>query len=243
MHNKGCNKGFVHNEARIYKGLYLPLNRTNESLSNDVDYIQSSIEQVNSLSHFCSISKTTRLLDFGCGQGRLSNGFLASKTEIARYIGVDTSLESINWCVNWIEKYHSNFKFLHVPAYNARYNPEEKMYQPLPFEENTFDLVFLNSVFSHMLTADIRFYLEQFKRVLSSGGYVYLTAFIEDDVPHEEENPEGYLGRKSKGALHRVRFQKNYFLSLVREFGFTVIEFKHQYITRTCQSVVILKRN
>ena len=129
---------------------------------------------------------------------------------------------------------------MHLPAYNARYNKTAEGKRALPFDDESFDLIFLNSVFSHMMTDDVQFYLKEFERVLSKDGAVYATAFIEEDVPEVEENPKGYLG-KSTGALHRVRFEKRFFFGLVEQSGLKVDRFLHQVFERTKQSVVILK--
>jgi len=101
-------------------------------------------------------------------------------------------------------------------------------------------LIFLNSVFTHMLTDDINFYLSEFHTVLKSTGCIYLTAFIEENVLQVEENPDNYLSISS-GALHRVRFEKNYFFELVEDANFEVTAYHHQLISRTSQSVVVLK--
>jgi ubiquinone/menaquinone biosynthesis C-methylase UbiE len=48
----------------------------------------------------------------------------------------------------------------------------------LPFRENTFDLVFLMSVFTHMLPDDMKRYLEEISRVLKLGGRCLITFFL-----------------------------------------------------------------
>ena len=40
-----------------------------------------------------------------------------------------------------------------------------------------------------MLSDDVIFYLKEFNRILKPGGRVYMTAFVEENVPEEEENP------------------------------------------------------
>jgi hypothetical protein len=77
---------------------------------------------------------------------------------------------------------------------------------------------------------------------VKNAGYVYLTAFIEENVPDVVENPENYLG-VSSGRLHRVRYEKGYFASLVKKAGFRCKEFLPKKIVRTGQSVVILNKS
>lgn len=218
----------LEHQARRYKSLYLPLVRSNEGLSDDQEYINSAIEQVNALLQFCELSSNTRLLDFGCGQGRFANGLLIRIPSIGSYCGIDTTKESIDWCKRWVQRYHRNFIFIHLPAHNARYNPSVKSRPVFPLQADYFDIAFLNSVFSHMVADDVSFYLSQLYRVLCKNGILYTTAFIEENVPQVEENPQDYLGAKSKGALHRVRYERSFFLGLVEKAGFSIMEFQHQ---------------
>ena len=77
---------------------------------------------------------------------------------------------------------------------------------------------------------------------MSLRGKVYITAFVEENVQDVEENPKGYMGKESKGALHRVRYDKNFFFKMVRKANFCVDEFHHQLIERTGQSVLVLSK-
>lgn len=223
-----------------FEGVNLPLTRSNEKLADNRSYLDSGYEQIEQLLHFELLNENTSILDFGCGQGRLINSLTYFKTNYAKYTGLDTSKKSVDWCEKNL-KYTDKISFIHLPAANARYNPNEKGLKPFPFQKNEFDLIFLNSVFSHMMTDDVSYYLNQFHKVLKDNGKVYLTAFVEENVPAVEENPENYL-EKSTGALHRVRFEKMFFFSLVKEAGFEVKEFHHQLLDRTKQSVLILAK-
>ena len=89
-----------------------------------------------------------------------------------------------------------------------------------------------------MVTDDVRFYLIEFHRLLKTGGKMYVTAFIEEDVPEIEKNPPHYI-EESTGPLHRVRYENRFFLHLIEETGFLVEKFEHQKISRTKQSVVV----
>jgi predicted SAM-dependent methyltransferase len=137
--------------------------------------------------------------------------------------------------------YNEKISFIHLPAYNARYNDRVEGLKEIPFGSESFGLIFLNSVFSHMLSRDVIFYLNEFYKCLRTDGYIYITAFVEENVPDEVENPENYLA-ESKGALHRVRFNKEYFFKIIKDTGFEVCKFYHQNITRTKQSVIVLKK-
>lgn len=224
-----------------YKGLNLPLFRTNEGLNDNEKYLNSSVEQIDHLKSLNLINDHSKVLDFGCGQGRFVNGLEYSRTTVSNYYGIDTDLLSINWCKRFISIYNAKYNFTHLPAYNARYNTKVENLQKLPFPEDKFDLIFLNSVFSHMLEDDLKFYLSEFQRVLKKDGTIYLTAFIEENVPAVEENPTDYINR-SEGALHRVRYELNHFKGLIEKADLSLNHFFYQHIKRAKQSVVILKK-
>ncbi len=67
---------------------------------------------------------------------------------------------------------------------------------------------------------------------------IYLTAFIECQVPDVDVNPQQYVG-ESSGALHRVRYEKHYFSTMLEQAGLKLQQFYHQGISRTRQSIVI----
>lgn len=226
-----------------HKNLNLPIRRSNEGLNSNENYVISAIEQINHLKTLGLLKPEDKILDFGSGQGRFANGLIYSKSKIGEYFGIDTDSDSVNWCKRFLLPYapKEKFHFLHLNSYNARYNTRAKGLRPLPFIENQFDLIFLNSVFSHMNMVDIEFYLAEFNKLLNNNGRIYLTAFVETNVPDMEENPPNYIA-DSSGPLHRVRYDKSYFFRKVEEAGFSVESFFHQHILRAKQSVLILKK-
>ena len=229
-------------KAKKYQNLFLPNFRTNEALKNNETYISSATEQIDFLIKKCKLKRDSIFLDFGCGQGRMLNGLKYLKLSIKKYVGVDTDLKSINWCKKWLKTYSAESEFICLPAYNHRYNKNAKGLTELPFKKNHFDIIFLNSVFSHMLIKDIDFYLKEFYKVITKNGFVYLTAFIEENVSSIKENPKNYIA-PSVGRLHRVRYEKKFFFDLCEKSGFKIDFFLHHGISRTKQSILVLKRD
>lgn len=228
-------------EVEKFESLNLPTFRSNQGLNSNQEYLDSGVEQINFLKSENMLNDETRILDFGCGQGRLVNALEFSGSAFKSYVGIDTNERSVSWCNKYLV-YSDKYRFIHLPAYNEMYNKEARGLRKLPFEESEFDLIFLNSVFSHMLPNDIEFYLNEFHKVLKSDGFVYITAFVESNVPEVEENPDNYIS-KTTGALHRVRYEKMYLINLIEKNKFILEKFYHQYIVRTKQSVLILKKS
>ncbi len=66
---------------------------------------------------------------------------------------------------------------------NDEYNPAGTTRAALyrfPFGDESFDVIFLVSVFTHMRTADVRNYVREIARMLKPGGACMLTAFLMD---------------------------------------------------------------
>ena len=123
-------------------------------------------------------------MDVGCGQGRLPIGILRVIGDI-NYIGIDVDQKSINWCKQYIELKHPSFKFKHLNLYNERYNKNGiKIDAGFCFDvaEDSVDIIYLFSVFSHTIEKDMRAYLKDFSRLLDKGGKMFFTTFVENDV-------------------------------------------------------------
>ncbi len=176
------------------------------------------------MSEHLGLSPQSRILDVGCGPGRIAIGILDTFGGIQEYCGVDVSDRSIEWAKRHIGAPHPNFRFIRLDVHNLRFNPDgskiDKRFA-FPFEAETFDVICLYSVFSHMLANDVRTYLRAFRRILRSDGKVYLTAHLDDGVPNVTENPDNYRNRRRyKGPLDVVRYNREFFEKLVERCGF-----------------------
>lgn len=124
------------------------------------------------------------VLDVGSGVGRMAIALTKYLNEQGQYFGFDIVPELVEWCQKNITPKHQNFHFNHFNAYNKLYNPAGVVRaQDLRFsyQDNYFDFVFLTSVFTHMLPADVRHYLSEISRVLKPGGKCLATFFLLND--------------------------------------------------------------
>jgi ubiquinone/menaquinone biosynthesis C-methylase UbiE len=194
---------------------------------DDKFFLASARAEAGRLVEHCGLSKECRVLDVGCGVGRLPIGILDHVGEIQCYWGVDVDNGSVRWCNRHIHRPHPMFQFQHIEVLNRRYNasgrPLDQSFR-FDFDDQAFHTIYLYSVFSHMKTEDILVYLREFNRLLRPNGSIFLTAFIEEAVPNMSENPVGYR-MNWHGALHCVRYEKAFFWALLEEAGFTVTRF------------------
>ena len=210
---------------------------------DDDFFVQSAERDVDRLISSCGITNDSSLLDIGSGQGRLAIG-LIRKLPLIRYSGVDIDARSVDWCQRNVAAYYPNFRFSLLDVRNERYNPNGSPIGTafrLPGADGEFQCVFLYSVFTHMMAADVAPYLREIRRMLSPTGRVLMSVYMEPSVPDEQENPMDYLpqfGPPSR-PLHRVRFNHDFFSNLIKDAGLKIVRFDYKSEEMTGQSVLV----
>ncbi len=202
------------------------------AFKDDRVYIESAENEAHRLIDHFQCTRESRILDVGCGQGRLAIGLIRVMGESA-YTGIDVNGDSIQWCKSFIEKDHPSFRFKRLNLYNERYNKSgikiDEQFQ-FDIEPASVDIIYLYSVFSHTTEHDTRVYLKDFLRILRPQGKIFFTAFVEDNVPDITINPADYR-LKCSGPLHIVRYNKPYLFSILAEYGYSILDF--DYATET----------
>jgi SAM-dependent methyltransferase len=119
------------------------------------------------------------VLDIGCGIGEKTRplvGYL-----IGQYEGVDIIKVGVDWCRKRISPKHPNFHFQVIDVYSQFYNPKgtyEASEYKFPFKDESFDFIYLGSVFTHMLPADVENYVFEIARMLKKRGRCLATFFL-----------------------------------------------------------------
>ncbi|EKE15873.1 MAG: hypothetical protein ACD_11C00091G0001 [uncultured bacterium] len=105
-----------------------------------------------------------RVLDFGCGNGRLFD-FLKNSAQM-EYWGLDVSGELIDI---------ANLKHSNENAHFSKTDPSQTS---LAFSDNFFNTVYSVAVFHHIPSADIRTELvNELYRITKPGGYIIITVW------------------------------------------------------------------
>lgn len=211
-----------------------------EHFHDDGAFVAGATKDVDRLVADAGLSKDSRLLDWGCGAGRLAVGVAERFGRIGEYHGVDVQPHLIAWANKHLGD-RTGFHFTHVDLANARYNPAGQAVQEIPGDTGGYDVFYAYSVFSHLTSGDTGAYLREVARLLAPGGRAWITAFVEDDVEDEAENPPGYGPLNWSGPLHCVRYSRRFFEKMVDEAGLTVAEHRHGQETDG-QSLYILTK-
>jgi len=140
------------------------MEKTRDYFDKNVESFSESRNQIwpelNELKKY--IKDGERILDLGCGNGRLfpALGGSAAGGEI-KYIGIDASRKLIEKAR---EKYGDHFKVADILS--------------LPFSDNYFDSIWAIAVFHHIPSKALRAQmLEGVKRILKPGGKVIITCW------------------------------------------------------------------
>jgi SAM-dependent methyltransferase len=122
-----------------------------------------------------------RVLDIGCGIGRIAIPLTHYLDGSGGYDGFDIVPLGIAWCRERITSRFPHFRFRTADLFNGSYNPSgrfEARAYAFPYPDETFDFVLATSVFTHLLPADLENYLYEISRVLKPGGNCLLTYFL-----------------------------------------------------------------
>jgi len=124
----------------------------------------------------CKLQPDERILDVGCGTGRIARPLLDYLHEPGEYEGLDVAPDAIKWCKKRISSRYPHFRFQLADIYNRMYNPSGRTIASeyrFPYDDESFDFVILASVFTHMLHRDLANYTAQIARVLRPGGTLF----------------------------------------------------------------------
>lgn len=174
----------------------------------DFHFVGSS--NVRNIRKFCALDGK-KVLEIGCGSGRNALAMTAFDVD---YVGFDIHAPFISWCEKHVTRQFPNFRFRHADVQNGQYNPRGKISSGnylFPFENESFDLVILTSVFTHMLENDVMHYFDEIARLLARGGKLYATFFLLNEVSNrmiEERRSNLFLhpydGERVKVAAHHI---------------------------------------
>lgn len=158
------------------------------------------------LGHFRGIGglrPDERVLEIGCGVGRMAIPLTGYLSSAGRYQGFDVVRGEIDWCRRRITPRFPNFLFHFIDVYNGQTNPRGRLRADsfrFPLQDGEADFVFLTSVFTHMLAGDIAHYLKEISRLLNGRGRMLATFFLLNPETRERLERNGSRFRHPYGS-------------------------------------------
>lgn len=133
-----------------------------------------------------------RVLDIGCGTGRIAVPLLGY-LEAGSYEGFDVHPEAIRWCEANISSRNGAFRFRSVPVQSGWFNPwgdEQASEFSFPYGDGEFDFAVAVSLFTHLLPPATERYLSELGRVLRPEGRWLATFFAIGEDGQSPPSPE-----------------------------------------------------
>ncbi len=121
--------------------------------------------------HGVGADKLQRVLDFGCGCGRVVRYW--KDYPATKIYGSDYNPKLVEWCA------------ANLPFGDFGIN---ELAPPLKYQDGFFDLVYAFSVFTHLPEALSEDWIKELQRVLKPGGHALLTTHGEPFVPDLDPN-------------------------------------------------------
>ncbi len=148
-----------------------------------------------------------RVLDVGCGAGRVAAPLVDHLGPDGSYEGFDRNASRIEWCNERIAPLHPRFRFQAIDVFNSG---RQKGTVPageltFPYPDADFDLVFLFSVFTHMLPEGVERYLSEIARVLRPGGRTVITWFLLNEESLRALDEQRESRRDGASNAHETR--------------------------------------
>jgi SAM-dependent methyltransferase len=215
----------------------VPLPPPDLNFVGDGDFEAVGREFLRYFIEFGGLAPSHHVLDVGCGIGRMARPLAGYLDHCGTYDGFDIVERGIEWCQQNITAVRPNFRFRRADLHNPSYNPSgtlDASEYVFPYEPESFDFVFLTSVFTHMLPGATENYVYEINRVLRVGGRCLATFFLQNAETRR-------LAEAGKGALiflHRrdgywvdneagpdenaVSYDEDYVLDLYWRYGFEI---------------------
>jgi SAM-dependent methyltransferase len=146
------------------------------------------------LRNYGKITQRSNVMEIGCGLGRIAyplRFILFNGT----YNGFEIVKDKVNFLQNHFTPSFPNFNFYWANIHNTYYNPTGDIHANeyrFPYDNNSFDVVFAASVFTHTLPDIAENYFRETARVLKQNGRAVFSFFILDNYRKGQARQFGF---------------------------------------------------
>jgi SAM-dependent methyltransferase len=202
------------------------------------DFRRSGKDQLEFFAELCGLKPSDRVLDIGCGVGRIAIPLSDYLDADGGYDGFDVVPQLVDWCNQHIASRRPNFRF-HVAEVHSTTNTIGRGVDPaayrFPFPDATFDFAYAGSLFTHLTPEAAENYLRETARTLVPGGRLVATFNT-----YNEETEKLLPGRRLEQywpyaeGTHRLKeadapesnvaYSESYVRTAFEQAGLTILE-------------------
>jgi SAM-dependent methyltransferase len=216
--------------------------RVHGTPARDVDFLQIGWriywDLRRDLDRYGSVEDFGRILDWGCGCGRVSRHFM-NAVPGSCFFGCDIDSEAIDW----MERAYPSSRFDAI-----------RPLPPTPYQNEFFDLVYGISIFTHLDEATQFRWLDELRRIITKDGVVAVSIHDESMCPTELlplVKAKGFFDEQSGQSADFAPFSdKDYYRTTYHSKayvmdrwsnGFEILEYVEGGIA-SHQSLVLMRR-
>ncbi len=178
------------------------------------------------------VSPKSTIVDIGSGCGRYAHHMrdyiFKGERFTGHYYGIDIDTEMLEWCKKHFDS--ERFSFFHSSHSSKTYEnaePGDGFYK-IPVRDNSADLVFSTSLYTHLLEGEMENYTQEACRILKPGGYMAMYVFSMDSPPPTFGARHTFSHRIGPAYVESmanpeaaVAYEDSYLLDLARRAGFS----------------------
>ncbi|WP_082803710.1 MULTISPECIES: class I SAM-dependent methyltransferase [unclassified Anabaena] len=141
------------------------------------------------------ITNNSAVLEIGCGLGRTAFPLRYILSADGSYDGFEICQNKIKFLEQTFHKAYPNFRFIWANIHNTFYNPDGEIRASdyrFPYADDSFDIVYAASVFTHLLPEIAAHYFQETARVLKPEGRCLFSFFLLDNYQPGKPRPLGF---------------------------------------------------
>ena len=165
----------------IRRNRFIPVPTPEQSFVGDGDFLSVGIEFLDYFVRLCGLRPDSSVLEIGSGIGRMALPLTQFLSESGTYVGIDVVGEGVAWSEQNITSRYRNFRFSCIDIGHPLYNPNGSIRAEnysFPFPSDSFDLIILTSVFTHLGPTETGNYAKEVSRLLKPDGRCLATFFL-----------------------------------------------------------------
>jgi len=203
----------------------------NRIFANQIFYLNEARDFWTHAFHAGLFRLDSTIVDIGCGCGRFAHPLrdyqFKHETFSGRYIGIDIDEEMLNWCRANFDR--TRFEFYRSEHGSKTYNAKGSAgaYYKLPLEDESADLVFSSSLFTHLLENEMLNYYRESYRVLKPGCSMAMFCFSMDHPPPTFGNRHTFQFQMGNAWVETpampeaaVAYREDFLFQTARDIGF-----------------------